>query len=134
MYIICIIYVLYMYYIRIIYVLYMYYMCIICVFAGFIWLFLGFLRPRRFLSVFLLALSGFSWVFCVRGVFCLCFCWFYLAFLRFLASAAFFVCAFAGFFCFFLGFWNPSWADLQLGRTSNSVLPKSVLGGPPTRD
>ena len=41
------------YYICIIYVLYMYYMCIICVFAGFIWLFLGFLRPRGFLSVFL---------------------------------------------------------------------------------
>ena len=49
-----IIYVLYMYYICIIYVLYMYYMCIICVFSGFIWLFLGFLRPRRFLYVFFL--------------------------------------------------------------------------------
>ena len=45
---------------RIIYVLYMYYMCIICVFAGFIWLFLGFLRPRRFLYVLLLAFAGFS--------------------------------------------------------------------------
>ena len=47
---------------RIIYVLYMYYMCIICVFAGFCWLFLGFLRPRVFLSVLLLAFAGFSWV------------------------------------------------------------------------
>ena len=79
MYFICIIYVLCMYYICIIciiYVLYMYYMCIICVFAGFCWLFLGFLCPRVFLSVFLLALCGFSWVFCVRGDFCLCFCWY----------------------------------------------------------
>ena len=84
----------------------MYYICIICV-----------------LYVFLLALSGFSWVFCVRGDFCLCFCWLYLAFLGFFASAAIFVCAFAGFswvfgvrgdfsmcFCWlFLGwvFWRP---------------------------
>ena len=45
----------------------MYYICIICV-----------------LYVFLLALSGFSWVFCVRGVFCLCFCWLFLAFAGFL--------------------------------------------------
>merc|ERR1712232_113917 len=58
-----IIYVLYMYYICIIYVSYMYYMCIICVFAGFIWLFLGFWWPRRFLYVLLLAFAGFSWVF-----------------------------------------------------------------------
>ena len=71
-----IIYVLYMYYICIIYVLYVYYMCFcwlylaflgffasaaffVCAFAGFIWLFLGFLRPRRFLSVLLLAFPGF---------------------------------------------------------------------------
>ena len=99
------------YYICIIYVLYI---CIIYVlyvfllaFAGFSWVFL---RPRRFLYVLLLAVAGFSWVFCVRGDICMCFCW------------------------LFLSFWNPSWADLQLGRTSNSVLPKSVLGGPPTRD
>ena len=55
-----------MYYICIIYVLYVYYMCFcwlyvaflgffasagffVRVFAGFIWLFLGFLRPRRYL-------------------------------------------------------------------------------------
>ena len=51
----------------------MYYICIICV-----------------LYVFLLALSCFSWVFCVRGDFCLCFCWLFLAFLGFFASAAIF--------------------------------------------
>jgi len=82
MYYICIIYVLYMYY--------MYYICIICV-----------------LYVFLLALSGFSWVFCVRGVFCLCFCWLYVAFLGFFASAGFFVRVFAGFIWLFLGFLRP---------------------------
>ena len=79
------------YYICIIYVLYMYYICIICV-----------------LYVFLLALSGFSWVFCVRGVFCLCFCWLYVAFLGFFASAGFFVRVFAGFMWLFLGFLRPA--------------------------
>ena len=64
MYYICIICVLHMYYICIIYVLYMYYIiCIRSVFAGFCWLFLGFLRPRRYLYVLLLAFAGFSWVF-----------------------------------------------------------------------
>ena len=76
MYYICIIYVLYMYYICIIYVLYVYNMCFCWLFLGFLrprrflsvfllffcWLFLGFLRPRRFLSVLLLAFAGFSWV------------------------------------------------------------------------
>merc|ERR1711924_442642 len=80
-------------------------------FAGFIWLFLGFLRPRGFLSVFLLVLSGFSLVFstffCVRGDFRLCFCWFYLVFLGFFASAGIFVCVFAGFIRLFLGFLRP---------------------------
>merc|ERR1712125_138019 len=80
----------------------------VCAFAGFIWLFLGFLRPRRYLYVLLLVLSGFSFLFCVRGDICMCFCWFYLAFLGFFASAAIFVCAFAGFCWLFLGFWNPS--------------------------
>ena len=79
-----IIYVLYVYYMCIIYVLYMYY--IICI-----------------RSVF----AGFSWVFGVRGDFCMCFCWLYLAFLGFFASAAFFVCAFAGFIWLFLGFLRP---------------------------
>ena len=82
----------------------MYYMCIICVFAGFCLFFLGFLCPRVFLSVFLLAFYGFSWVFCVRGVFCLCFCWLYVAFLGFFASAGFFVCVFAGFIWLYLAF------------------------------
>ena len=72
----------------------MYYMCIICVFAGFIWLFLGFWCPRRFLYVLLLAFAGFSWVFGVRGDFCMCFCWLLLGFL---ASAAIFVCRMLGF-------------------------------------
>ena len=89
----------------------MYYICIICVFAGVCWLFLGFLRPRRFLYVLLLAFAGFSWVFGVRGDFCMCFCWLFLGFWRprrflcvlllvflgLLESAAIFVCAFAGF-------------------------------------
>ena len=68
----------------------MYYICIICV-----------------LYVFLLALSGFSWVFCARGDFCLCFCWLYPAFLGFFASAAIFVCVFAGLIRLFLGFLRP---------------------------
>ena len=54
----------------------------VCVFAGFIRFFLGSLRPRGFLSVFLMVLSGFSWVFCVRGDFCMCFCWLFLGFWR----------------------------------------------------
>ena len=87
---------------------YMYYIiCIRSAFAGFCWLFLGFWRPRRFLYVLLLAFLGFSWVFCVRGDFCLCFCWLLLAFLVFFASAAIFVCAFAGFCWLFLVLWRP---------------------------
>ena len=52
----------------------MYYICIIYV-----------------LYVFFLAFAGFSWVFCVRGDFCICFCWLLLAFLGFLVSAVIFV-------------------------------------------
>ena len=73
---------------RIIYVLYMYYICIICV-----------------LYVFLLALSGFSWVFCVRGDFCLCFCW------------------------LFLGFWCPR-RFLYGGRHANDAVDHSLLWQP----
>ena len=61
--------------------------------------------------MFLLAFASSSWVFGVRGDFCMSFCWLFLgfwrprrflyvlllAFLGFFASAAIFVCAFAGF-------------------------------------
>ena len=102
----------------------------VCVFAGFIWLFLGFWCPRRFLSVFLLALCGFSLVFCVRGGFCLCFCWLYVAFLGFFASAGFFVCVFAGRMWLFLGFLRRGLLTKMLnitGRQSNQ--PNSAPGG-----
>ena len=56
----------------IIYVLYMYYIiCIRSAFAGFCLFFLGFWHPRRFLYVLLLAFAGFSWLFGVRGDFCM---------------------------------------------------------------
>ena len=65
------------------------------------------LRFLDYLYVLLLFFAGFSWVFGVRGDFCMCFCWLLLAFLGFLASAAIFVCAFAGFCWLFLVFWRP---------------------------
>ena len=43
----------------------------------------------------------------VLYVYYMCFCWLYLAFLGFFASAAIFVCAFAGFCWLFLGFGRP---------------------------
>ena len=71
----------------IIYVLYMYY--IICIRSAF---------------------AGFSWVFGVRGDFCMCFCLFLLAFLGFFLPRRFLyvlLLAFAGFSWVFLGFLRP---------------------------
>ena len=69
----------------------MYYICIICVLYVFLLALSGFSWVFGVRGVFCLcfcwlyvALSGFSWVFCVRGVFCLCFCWLFLAFAGFL--------------------------------------------------
>ena len=71
MYIICILYVYYMilyvyymYYICILYVLYMYQIiCIRFAFAGFCWLFLGFLVFFASAAIFVCVFSGFCWLF-----------------------------------------------------------------------
>ena len=47
--------------------------------------------------MFLLAFAGFSWVFGVRGDFCMCFCWLFLGFLRPRRFLYVFLLAFAGF-------------------------------------